>query len=203
MNTPFPLLARLRLDTAAAHRQLEAALDVESALRQTESYGMMLAGFYGFHQAAERAMEASAGLPLEGYDPVARRKSPWLREDLLALGWSGDRIEAQPVPDAGDLPCLPDAAALLGCAYVMEGSTLGGRHIEAMMSGNAAIPLEARRFFQGYGNLTGAKWTGFLKVLEDFGNTAGPDQFECAARTARGTFQSLGEWMQRRHADAS
>lgn len=201
MSRSFPLLDRLRRETAEAHQQLEDFLDIPSVIHSVESYTRLLAGFYGFHRGVEEALEEAGCWPVGDYDLAARLKSPWLAEDLLTLGWSRGQIERLPICLPETLPQLQTEAggaeAALGCAYVMEGSTLGGRHISAMIAKGSAIPEGAFRFFQGYGADTGGKWTAFLNVLAAFDAAAGVEDSDRAVQAARRTFQSFSLWMQR------
>ena len=195
MSFSFPLLTRLRQETSAAHAELEAQVDIVATLDSPEKYARLLAGFYGFHRAVEERLEAVAGLGGGLYDPAARRKSPWLAEDLRALGWSGERLTALPFPRPDAVPEIPDAAAAMGCAYVMEGSTLGGRHISGLLEKSGAIPVEARRFFQSYGEATREKWAEFLHALAVFEASADVVNQDRAVHAARETFRLLGVWL--------
>lgn len=197
MSPSFPLLSRLRQETAAAHQSLEDLLDVPSVILRREAYAAMLAGFYGFHRGVEQALESAGNWPQGKYDPRERRKSPWLAEDLHALGWSAERVDSLPECRPADLPSLGSTAAALGCAYVMEGSTLGGRHISALIAKGSAVPEGAFRFFQGYGQETGIKWREFLEILAVFGDSASVEEGDQAVRSARETFQFFSLWMQR------
>ena len=137
------LISRLRSETAAAHRCLEEVVNIVETVQNSGRYRRLLEDFYGFHGAVQEKLEALPGLSRAGYDPAARRKTLWLEADLAALGLSAAEIRKLPV--CRDLPPLPDAAAGLGCAYVMEGSTLGGRHIAALLEKSPAVSPEARR----------------------------------------------------------
>lgn len=197
MSLSFPLLSRLRQETAAAHQSLEDSLDVPSIILHREAYRKMLGRFYGFHRGIEQALEDVGSWPQGKYNPVERRKSPWLAEDLHALGWSAQRLASLPACQPEDLPFLKDTASALGCAYVMEGSTLGGRHISALIAKGSAVPEGAFRFFQSYGQETGTKWREFLEILAVFEKLASVEEGDQAVRSARETFQFFSLWMQR------
>lgn len=184
-----------------AHQALEDSLDVASVIKDGKRYARLLAGFWGFHAGFERLMESLKIWPVKGYDPAGRRKSPWLAEDLGALGWTEAGLEKLPVCGPEDLPELDGgnaaAAAAMGAAYVMEGSTLGGRHISAMIARGSSVPADAVRFFQGYGADTGANWNAFLQSLAVLEAASSVEEQNRAVNAARRTFECFSLWMQR------
>ncbi len=149
------------------------------------SYRTLLAGFAGFYGPLEPLI-ARAGLARWGYDAAARRKSGWLAADLAALS-----CPAEP-PICADLPSAATPSRAFGCAYVLEGATLGGRHISRLLEASA-VPPDARRFFASYGRDTGARWREFCAALEAFAATAG-ETGEILAAAAE-TFTSLSAWL--------
>lgn len=191
MTLPGTLLSLLRDATAEAHRRLEETVDISQTARSARRYRRLLEDFLGFHAAAQEKLEAPPDLPRAGYAPAERRKTAWLEADLKALGLSAEEVRALPL--CRDLPDLPDAAAAMGCAYVVEGSTLGGRHIAAFLDKSGVIPREARRFFQGYGEETGTKWREFCAALE----TVEKADHDRAARAAVETFAAMERWLSR------
>lgn len=135
-NVSLPLLSRLRQETAAAHQSLEDSLAVPSVI---------------LHRGIEQALEAVGSWPQGKCNHRERQKSPWLAEDLHVLGWSAERLDSLPACQPEDLTPLKDIASALGCAYGMEGSTLGGRHISVLITKGSGVPEGAFRFFQSYG----------------------------------------------------
>jgi heme oxygenase len=84
-------------------------------------------------------------------------------------------------------------AEAFGCAYVMEGATLGGRHISAMME-TSSIPHQARDFFRSYGAGVGDRWKEFIAALETFSKER-PDSAPDIVAAACECFASLQRWM--------
>jgi heme oxygenase len=125
----------------------------------------------------------------QGINFEARRKSDWLKQDLQTLGLDGDQIES--LPTCEDLPGLDNDDFAFGSFYVLEGSTLGGRHISAMLEGSP-IPAQARRFFRSYGEETGTMWKQFCNTLESFAEHGAHDNI---VRGADATFRSLQRWI--------
>lgn len=126
------------------------------------------------HRPIERAL---AGLALEtvGIDFEARRKVGWLIADLVDLGHPPAALEY--LADFGRAPSPATPEEAIGVLYVLEGSSLGGQVILRRLGPALGIgPLWAGRFFNGYGQATGAMWRTFVARLNAFG--ADP----CAAR---------------------
>lgn len=178
-----PLLSRLRQSTAAAHDEIEKSLEMEHACRDLGKYREVLAGFLGYYEPVEAH--------LKGFEN--RIKSPWLRNDLGALGYSSTEIEAMPRCD--HLPRLDTEAEILGCAYVLEGATLGGRQISAWLE-HSEIPQQARTFFASYGEEVRTQWKAFCLMLENFEAAGGPA--EDVVSSANATFLTLNDWMTKR-----
>lgn len=56
----------------------------------------------------------------------------------------------------------------LGYAYVIEGSTLGGRVILKHINASLGLDAEGTRFFAGYGAETGTYWKNFLQAFTTY-----------------------------------
>lgn len=168
------------------HPRLKPLAEGTIGLRE---YRDLLARLYGFHQAVDAAFARQADIA--PFNVAARRKAPLLREDLLALGLDAAGIGNLPL--CRDLPPLDSAAALCGCAYVVEGSTLGGRVLAQAVAPLLGQGIEGRRFLLGYGEQHGAMWRTFTRTLE-----AVP-QRERVAMTAAAvaTFAVYESWISR------
>lgn len=182
------LLALLRRSTAQAHTEIERKMDIEAAISAQSAYALLIQRLLGFYEPLEANLSARS----DGYCPAGREKIPWLRSDLKALGLTDEEIAA--IPRCNNLPAIDSAAAAFGCAYVVEGATLGGRQISAMLQ-KSAVPPEARAFFAGYGAETGARWREFCETLEAFGASNGSDAADDAVRAALETFASMEDWI--------
>jgi heme oxygenase len=138
----------LRTATAAAHERLDR-LYSRFDLGRTEDYGAFLVAHAPAFLAVEAALEA-AGAPdlLDGWR--ARRRGGALLQDIAALG-----LDAPPPAPA---PRLCGEPAILGAAYVLEGSRLGG----AMLI--RAVPPGLPTAFLQPGNP--AEWRAFISVLD-------------------------------------
>ena len=185
------ILDKLRSQTAAAHAVLEAELDIAATIADEARYRRVLEKFLGFHATAESRWSALQSWPVAGYDPREPRKSDWLRADLLTLGLATEAVEELARPVA-PLP-VDDVATAFGCAYVLEGSALGGRQIAKML---ASFPEteRPRRFFTSDGADVTARWKTFREALEHFAAATGAAD-EKIVEGAEGTFRSFRQWL--------
>ncbi|MFC3080057.1 biliverdin-producing heme oxygenase [Phenylobacterium terrae] len=160
------VLAELRRATRDRHDDLEASAGIVERLARPNERRRLLEAFLSLYEPAEAALRPQLEtIPDFAFD--ARLKTPALRRDLRSLGVQADR--AAPLPP----PALTSRAHALGFAYVLEGSTLGGRVIRKRLRA-AGAPLEGTSFFDVYGSDTGRRWQDFCAVLER----------ECAGRAA-------------------
>lgn len=188
--TPM-ILDHLRAHTATAHQALENEVKIADRVQNLENYRHLLERFYGFHLPFEGKIGKVKGWEATGYNPRLRLKSPWLRKDLEALGLEEEAIQQLPV-----CPLLPEMRTLaqgFGCAYVIEGSTLGGRHIAKLLDSGSGEGLP-RRFFQSYGEEVGPRWKEFCARLEQFaaGNPQSEPEILWAAQQ---TFTCFHQWL--------
>lgn len=94
-------------------------------------------------------------------DSEQRKKYADIQHDLAFLYANGaEKIETKPFNGFTGNPSL---AYALGYAYVIEGSTLGGRVILKQVGPALKLETSGTRFFTGYGADTGKYWKGFLQ----------------------------------------
>jgi heme oxygenase len=177
---------QLRQETAALHRRLEAALGLLHEPPCGLRMRALLARFHGFHRVWEPALAACLG---DGEFTRVRRRTGLLRLDLAALGLSQRQIDALAGCDVAASLCRTRAAAL-GSLYVMEGSTLGGRHIARHLATAPWLPAGGLHYFEPYGAHTGARWQETLSHLEAAGLPC-----RALADGARDTFELLHDWL--------
>ena len=180
------ILDLLRQRTRASHARAEEALPLLDPALDRARYRRILAGFWGFHAAMEPRLAAVAGL-----DVGRRRKLPLLERDLRALGENPAHL---PVADEG--PAADGAAAALGCMYVLEGATLGGRVITKHLAARGIGPEAGGAFFAGYGEATGEMWKEFSAAIGAYAE-AHPESTGRMVRAADETFTLLERWLAR------
>jgi heme oxygenase len=190
-----PALLRLREDTAALHQEAERHVRILDADATDAVYARYLARLYGFHAPMEDVFARDRSLAAAGFDAAGRRKRGLLADDLAALGVRADRL-----PLCSALPAFAAPGAIVGAAYVIEGSTLGGAFVLARMRGALAHLIgRATSFLAGYGADTGPRWKAFAALAERL--LADDDARAAAAAGARATFASLIEWLDERAAE--
>ena len=161
------LLRELKAATADLHAEAECYVRILDATALPEDYARYLRAMHGFHAPLERAFAEHAGLTAVHFDAAARRKSHLARRDLAALGDTARTPECPGVPELAARMDLPTA---LGVAYVLEGSTLGGRFVLARLPPVlAALRGRATAFLDGYGDQTGLRWLAFGALVEGHG----------------------------------
>lgn len=186
------ILTALRAATGVAHQQLEDAVKIETRVADRASYTRLLQSFLGFYRPLEARLAALDGWERHGFDWSVRRKTPWLEADLQALGIDAAAVNA--LPDCLALPPVNNHAQGLGCLYVLEGATLGGRQITALLQGSS-IPPDARRFFGSYGAQTGTRWREFVATLQREAAHFEPSTKAELVAAARQTFTCLQAWI--------
>ncbi len=175
------ILARLKEATAGIHQQVERQVRILDPQAPASAYVDYLSKLLGFHAPLEHALEG-AGLPvLEG-----RAKTPLLAQDLWALG-----VDPEYLAWCRQLPQVSTRAQALGAAYVLEGATLGGKHVLSRLGDRA--PAHASRYLDCYGPQVGARWNAFRQTLRE--EVSPQEAPECLA-AAVGTFEALSRWLE-------
>lgn len=145
----------LRERTQPAHERLDglfSSLD----LKRRDHYARFLAAQAAAIQAVETQLDgadAQAVIP----DWPARRRSEAIRLDL-------DALAAPPAAAAPAVDWIRDRASILGTAYVLEGSRLGGKMLlrEALASPDPAVTQATRFLGHGEGQRL---WQSFDALL--------------------------------------
>ncbi|MBD2704212.1 biliverdin-producing heme oxygenase [Spirosoma sp. BT702] len=180
---------RLKSETRPLHEQTEQLLYSESLRSGTLSasqYQHLLRTHLAYHQALETAIDQHPDF-FEQYRPDSRRKTPWLLADI------GTTLTDTTLPANEFTNWSP--FALLGAAYVGEGSMLGGKTVWHLLQQSSALAslLPTARFYKGYGADTGQQWRDFGAFLTQQGADK-PDEVVEGARQAFLTYQNLFRW---------
>ncbi len=184
------MLRALRSATREVHARVEARLAIH-ATRSRETYRALLAAHLGFLEPVETRMCTDL-LRAYGLDVEARRKVPALVDDLRARGLDHAGIAA--LPRCSAAPPL-DRVSALGVAYVLEGSTLGGRVLARHFAQTLGIgPATGGRYFEGYGERTGERWRAFVDVLARCEGAQAPTVVDAAVAT----FSTFEAWLEAR-----
>jgi heme oxygenase (biliverdin-IX-beta and delta-forming) len=157
-------LASLRRHTAPYHDTLERTVDIYHRLDSSSRYADLLARLYGFYEPFEAALDLVAARWEMPIDVDARRKAPLIACDLAALGGPHSVVDG-PSRCVG-LPRPTSPAIALGCLYVTEGATLGGRIIARLVERRLGLgPRDGASFFHGYGDDTGPRWRALCSLI--------------------------------------
>lgn len=176
--------ARLRAATADIHESLHQAAPfrrIADGAMDRAGYGALLQGLAGYHLSMREICAAAAqtvGAPELGaahHDRIAA-----LEADLSVFALQAPDISALRSSD-------PDFS--VGCLYVVQGSTLGGkvifRQLDALLEDEGG-----RSFFKGTID-DGALWQRLCKLLESVGQGKQYPSVEAGARHAFVHFGSL------------
>ncbi len=179
----------LRRETGAIHRDLHRAepfgalLDGTMTLRQ---YCNLLSVLAAFHSSMALLVQSGAdALDLRRLSEMHRRRLARLQEDLASL-----RIEPQKTAALGS---VRGEAFAIGCAYTVQGSTLGGRVIDRAL--HSLLPTgQGRSFFHG-DDSDQALWSEFCAALEARRYT--PDELHALGAGADFAFQVFSNGLER------
>ena len=184
------ILTRLKLETAALHQQVEDRFRILDLTLTRQGYVQKLERLLGLHQPLEALIEPWADRLAIDWD--GRRKTHLLQADLEFLGRTPGEI-AQ-LPNCAALPELNDLSAVLGCLYVLEGSTLGGRTIAKHLAQHlGVVPGQGASFFSSYGEALMPRWRSFQQRVTELATSAAME--DRIVQSAQATFTSFGNWM--------
>lgn len=191
VNTASSAIAELRIATWPFHQRLEKRIDFKARLESIATYRAHIASMWGFYVALERQLTTSEfrqRLP----DCDARLKVPLLERDLHALGADASAIAG--LPRCEFVPRCDEPAAAFGCAYVLEGATLGGRSLLPTVEKRLGLTAEhGAAFLASYGSAVEQRWRTFGDALNRY---CDPDRHRArAAQAASATFAALEEWL--------
>lgn len=184
-------MAELRSATWPAHQRLEKRLDVKVRFTNVSGYRAHLEGMWGFCADLEpRLAENFCGNVLPDYE--TRRKLPLLTTDLIALGAGTDSLLL--LPRCRAAPICPEPAAAFGCAYVLEGATLGGRTLLPFVQNRLGLTAQhGAMFLASYGEKVTPMWHSFGAALDQW--CSNPQRQARANDAAVATFDALSAWL--------
>ncbi len=194
-QSPVTVRTALRDATTEIHKRLHGQAAFKPLLRRTISrsdYCALLSRLYGFHQPLEVALGFQAQV-VSTVPAGAHRRAHRLASDLQFLGLSERDISALPL--ARTPGRLDQRGRFLGCLYVREGATLGGRVMAAKLDHLFGAGPEGRLFFTGAASDTTA-WRSCCEALE---RHATADEIAAMIAAAQQTFEIFEAWMDGLH----
>ena len=188
---------RLRRLTAGQHAALERVSGLPGSLRSRADLLHVLVTFHGFIAPLEPMLRDAQDWHAIGLPQVAGGRCARLRADLHGLGLSAADIAALPLHPSP--PACETPAAAWGIAYVLEGSTMGGRLMSRHLAAHPDPTMPAHsHHFDAYGARTGACWRAFRSGLDALVLEEGREaSLETAARDS---FTRLADWFEQRFA---
>ena len=162
----------------------------------TSEYVSYLGALYGYYHALEpRLISADTEFCSGVLGLAARAKLAWIEQDLNQLSGYGTSTA---IDVCQATPLIRNGPEAVGCAYVIEGSTLGGSVIFRHMQKHLGITPDAgARFLYGYGEATGEHWKSFIRAIEAMNFSV--KQREASAISAIATFDTMREWLSLRN----
>lgn len=181
----------LRAATQPHHDAIENTINLMRPDITMADYVNYLCKFYGYYSALEYRLIAgdlsfcNRALKLDG-----RRKLERLERDISKLcGWKS----LEQIPVCQSSPLIGNAPDVVGCSYVIEGSTLGAlimyRHLHKCLGVTAN---NGASFIYGYGECTGVQWKCFVAVIEAM--TFDSRQRKECIEAAIVTFETIRNW---------
>lgn len=189
------MLQQLRDATSPLHDKLEECMPLMRPDLSEAAYLQVLKNFYGLYAPLEQVLMAHTDWLALLSDAPDRQRLPHLKQDLEALGVSLAEQEALPLCQLPDMS--PGLHQLLGCMYVMEGSTLGGQHLVRHLKNHFGwdeADDSKTHFFNSYGKQVGPRWKAFCEVLQSFSAKQTPEQQQITIASAVGMFEILEQW---------
>ncbi len=178
-------LERLRSETTEAHTALER-IPVSAAILKPEVTANEYANYLKLMYEVVSALESEVHPKIDNIisDLSDRKKAKDLASDLKHIG------SEHPLDAKNPFENSADEAFNLGIAYVVEGSTLGGRFILKNIQANLGFDENAgATYFSGYGNKTGSMWKSFLNEMTAYAST--PEKENAIIAGANHAFEAI------------
>ncbi|MEO8991613.1 MAG: biliverdin-producing heme oxygenase [Nitrosospira sp.] len=193
---PGSLRDELRSSTRLQHDAIENTLNIMRIDVTMADYVAYLCCYYGYYRALEyRLIAGDSSYCNNALKLNARQKLERLAADINRLCGTKSlaRIPICPYP-----PTITEATDVVGCSYVIEGSTLGAmimyRHLHKCLgvsSNNGAS------FVYGYGESTTIQWKRFVEAIEAMDFDAA-ERKKCV-EAAVATFDTMKVWLTTAH----
>lgn len=187
----------LRAAVRPLHEQLDAfpyARAVVDGSLPIALYGSFLHAVHTVHEALESVVETTSAPALRTLFASSAARRALLAQDLTFL-----QVDVRAV-DAAQLRALVlaqrirldarhDPRRLLGYAYVLEGSQLGGQQQAHVLASRPELAAGGRAYLLGAGKATRANFVDFLECLSPL--LAAPPALEQAEAGARAAFEGF------------
>lgn len=164
----------LKENTNDLHTRLEQIGFIDKILNRSltsEEYKKLIIANYIFHLSVEEKLQGITGI----HQLNIKWKMPFLEKDKIEVGgFEFKKLEPVFV--------ITDISEALGCLYVLEGATLGGRVIKKHLE-HLSIPMY---YYGCYGEGGGLHWKKFMQDLAT--NIDTEEKAEATLNAAKKTF---------------
>jgi heme oxygenase len=156
-------------------------------IEMREDYVRMLNWLYGFYAPMEDLIRKQ--LKPDTLPDIDRRsRAEYLLWDIRESGVPNPEYEK-----CRELPTICSADQAIGALYVLEGSTLGGRIIAAMIQRQLG-PGTPTTYFNGYGEENTRMWQSYKDFLDQPRTV---EQQTAIIDAAKATFITFKTWIER------
>jgi heme oxygenase (biliverdin-IX-beta and delta-forming) len=186
----------LRASTQLQHEAIEHTLNIMRDDVTMADYVGYLCSLYGYYRVLEFRLIAGDSIFCNNLLNLNRRqKVEKLAADISML-CGAERLAKIPVCQF--TPPIANATAVVGCSYVLEGSTLGAmimyRHLHKCLKVSAD---RGASFVYGYGKQTAIQWKRFVQAIETM--TFRPSERKECVDAAIATFDTMMVWLTQTH----
>jgi heme oxygenase len=187
-NFTHMLSQDLKKSTENIHKEAEKIMvRWLKRIRSPEDYVVLLNWLYGYYGPIEHRIKSQLS-DTRFPDMPRRTRADDLLRDMQQAGIPLPAPEHCP-----DLPVIDSFGKALGALYVLEGSTLGGRVIAAMLAHQLGSE-KSISYFSSYGSETEDMWQSFRDFLDS--NTT-PEVSADALQAANATFITFKNWIEK------
>ncbi|NIR53195.1 biliverdin-producing heme oxygenase [candidate division KSB1 bacterium] len=189
---------RLKIETREHHQYLESlpffTILMEEKL-PLESYVGLLRAMAVVHAVLEHELPLLANPVISAVWQEEMRRLPFLEKDLSFIETKniGDVPEAAKhalqLAEKIRLWSTPNSVNLLGCLYVLEGSTLGAQVLRPKIAKLFNLRTEGLSYLSSYGNDTAPRWKKFKQRMNAV--DLSEQQRKTVVETAHEVFQGM------------
>lgn len=186
------ILIALREATGQTHKAVEKLTPFFQAGFNRQSYLRWLDLMNGFYRVVDRTVDRSSFITECSWHYAVRCEL--IAQDLAYLA---DRAPEEPADTTGilgPLQTIRTSGEVAGMLYVVEGSSLGGKVLLAVLGKSAGVTATAgASFFAPNGNNPQPRWSEYVQLLKNL--TSKPGNERDVLHGAKTTFTVLHDWI--------
>lgn len=183
----------LRAETQVYHERMAVKLDLMRPTLTLYDYRMLLQKLYGLVNPIEYRINQRSDWDVPALELKQRLKTQLITQDLIVLGVNSQHLHSLPI--CRIIPAFSNFSEILGCMYVLEGSTLGGQILSQYFHDRFKINSKTGcSYFSSYGAQIFEMWSRFVAFLNNYGINNANDTQKVVAGAIE-TFQSFERWL--------